>query len=57
MKSFIRSKYYFLINIDRDLDVTAEIPATKPPNKAVNKINILGSSFFNTNIEMRCASM
>jgi hypothetical protein len=53
MKNFIRSKYYFLINIDRDLDVTAEIPATKPPNKAVNKINKFGSSFFNTNIEIR----
>ena len=50
-------KHYFLINIDSDLEVTAEIPETIPPIRAVTKINKLGSSFFNTNIEIRCASI
>ncbi len=57
MLYLLKVKHYFLINIDRDLEVTAEIPETIPPIRAVTKINKLGSSFFNTNIEIRCASI
>jgi hypothetical protein len=57
MLYLLKVKHYFLIKIDRDLEVTAEIPETIPPIRAVTKINKLGSSFFNTNIEIRCASI